>query len=366
VTRSAGTAQSAGLADRPAVTTVLSGWAVTSPIGEGASFGAALRAGHSAVTEPDQQRWPVPQPQAAVVPGFDVRAALGPKGTRSMDRATGLAVTTVGRLLDEAAGLDRQSPIGLVLGTGTGSVQSMMDFTRDSFTGVKPFHVDPAQFPSTVMNCAAGQCAIWHGLRGPNTTIAGGRVAGLLALRYAQRLQRGGHVDTVLCGAVEEFSVQRSWLEWHSRGEQHRTRPLGEGCAVFLLERPELAAGQPVAEVLAIDFGVHSGPDARPTLDRCLRRVLATGAVSPSQVSTVALSVAEPPLDAAELAAVHDALPGAVPSLLRVDEAIGDTTAASAAFQVVAALAVTDPGRCALVTSMDRDGGVGAALLRVL
>src|SRR5699024_7600310 len=81
---------------------------------------------------------------------------------------------------------------GLVLGTHTGSAQSIMDFTRESLVSAKPFYVDPSLFPNTVMNCAAGQSAIWHQLKGPNTTIAGGRGTGLLALQYALRLQRAG------------------------------------------------------------------------------------------------------------------------------------------------------------------------------
>ncbi|MCP5877146.1 hypothetical protein NL390_32295, partial [Klebsiella pneumoniae] len=81
----------------------------------------------------------------------------------------------------EAAGVAADSlGTALVLGTTTGSAESMMNFTRSSLEAEKPFYVDPALMPNAVMNCAAGQCAIWHQLKGPNTTIAGGRAAGLL------------------------------------------------------------------------------------------------------------------------------------------------------------------------------------------
>jgi hypothetical protein len=167
------------------------------------------------------------------VPDFQVRAVLGKKGTRSMDRVTGLAITTVGRLLDDAP-RNREVATGesaaLVLGTTIGSVQSQMDFVRDSFTGERPYLVDPARFPNAVMNCAAGQSAIWHRLKGPNTTIAGGRAAGLYALNYTRRLLRFGRAGTVLCGAVEEFSTERSWLGRHTREAEGATdpRPAGE------------------------------------------------------------------------------------------------------------------------------------------
>ncbi|EFL25824.1 hypothetical protein SSOG_05538 [Streptomyces himastatinicus ATCC 53653] len=51
-------------------------------------------------------------------------------------------------------------------------------------------------------------------------------------------------------------------------------------------------------------------------------------------------------------------------------DAMGDTCAAAAAFQIAAVLALAErggiaPGSPALVTTVDRDGVVGAALLRI-
>ena len=155
----------------------LTGWSSVSPLGVGVEpFGAAVRAGTDGL-EPGGPERGLPTEHVGLVPGFQVRESLGRKNTRSMDRATGPAVLTVGMLLeaDRVAGhaFDGDE-VGLVLGTTTGSVQSMTDFTRDSLTRDKPYDVDPARFPNTVMNCAAGQSAIWHGLRGPDTTVAGG------------------------------------------------------------------------------------------------------------------------------------------------------------------------------------------------
>lgn len=202
-------------------TLVVSGWSVASPYGLGAqAFAEGVRGLRDAVRAGDEEADLGPYERAGRIPDFDVRAVLGRKGTRAMDRATGLAVATAGMLLEQAgAGLAEEVPeaVGMVLGTGHGSVQSIMDFTRDSLTGEKPFHVDPALFPNTVMNRAAGQSAIWHTLRGPNTTVSGGALTGLLALSYAARLLRRRHCEAVLCGAVEEFSRERAWLEYRAR-----------------------------------------------------------------------------------------------------------------------------------------------------
>ncbi|GAA1354229.1 beta-ketoacyl synthase N-terminal-like domain-containing protein [Saccharothrix algeriensis] len=333
---------------------VIAAWSAVSPLGLGrAAFSDGLRAGRTAVAEVDPT-WDAPVEQACLVPDFDIKAILGRKGTRSMDRATGLAVTAVGRLLDGAQGDERTA---LVLGTSTGSAQSIMDFTRDSLTGARPHLVDPARFPNTVMNCAAGQCAIWHKLQGPNTTIAAGRASGLLALRYALRLQRNRHADAVLVGAVEEFSHARAWLEQRARGH---VALLGEGCAVLRVE----PGGEGLAEVRGLETALYNDhAEVRSVVGDLVLRALRRADVDVADVALVAESGFEGEADG-----VRDALPGAEP--VRCAEVIGDTSAASAAFQTTAVLATAEDrpelaGRAAVITSVDHDGVVAAAVLRL-
>jgi 3-oxoacyl-[acyl-carrier-protein] synthase II len=357
----------------------ITGWSAVSPFGIGrAAFVDGVRSASRAVVALDSGPEPTPLDQAGTVPGFEVRSALGPKNTRSMDRATGLAVVAVGLVLEEARLGGREvgpRDIGLVLGTSTGSVKSMMDFTRDSLTGAKPYHVDPARFPNTVMNRACGQCAIWYGLTGPNTTIAGGQATGLLSLQYALRLQRRGHAETVMVGAVEEYSTQRAWLEWLAREPDEEQRPLGEGCAVFLVEDPASAADQGrevQATVLGLRFAVGdpAGPDgpARAVSDAlagCIRKLLAEADASPGDVWAVAVSGQSGWCGTAEAEAVAASLPDAE-VLAPVSHAIGDTSAASGSFQLAALLSATDAGgRLGIVTSLDMEGQVGCALIQL-
>ena len=338
---------------------VITGWSAVSAFGHDAgAFRAGLRAGRPA---PDTAAAAAGQ-SARLVPGFEPREVLGRKGTRSMDRVTALAVATVGHLVDRDADAESGDPdAALVLGTTTGSAQSMMDFTRSSLTERQPYFVDPARFPNTVMNCAAGQCAIWYRLEGPNATIAGGRTAGLLAMNYARRLHRGGRARTVLCGAVEEYSPARSWLHHHARGHG---AVLGEGCAVLRLE-PAGSTG--LAEVIAQEFGVFgAAEEIGPVLAASLRRAFKHAGVDPADTWAVAVSTA----DDGELAGVRDVLGEITPRSIPCAELIGDTSAASAAFQISAVLATAadDPdsaGRIAVVTAVDSDYTLGAALLRL-
>ncbi|MER6892515.1 3-oxoacyl-ACP synthase, partial [Amycolatopsis sp. NPDC000740] len=137
---------------------VISAWTAISPFGYGReAFANGVRSRREPVTEPGGPG------EAAVVPSFDVREMFGRKKTRAMNRVSGLTVAAAQQLLADMALApdgDREH-IGFVLGTTTGSAQSMMDFTRASITAEQPDHVEPAAVPGTVMNCAAGQAAIW-------------------------------------------------------------------------------------------------------------------------------------------------------------------------------------------------------------
>ncbi|MEV6960345.1 beta-ketoacyl synthase N-terminal-like domain-containing protein [Streptomyces sp. NPDC051207] len=359
---------------------VITAWSAVSPFGVGrAAFTEGIRERRTTTTVLGPPYETIPEPTACLVPGFDVRTALGRKGTRSMDRVTGLTVTAVGALLGES---ERNQRVGtgegaaFALGTTTGSAQSMMDFTRDSLTSEQPFFVDPAQFPNTVMNCASGQSAIWYQLKGPNTTIAGGRAAGLHALNYARRLLSSGHAQSVLCGTAEEFSPARAWLEHHTAAEDSpaASTPLGEGSSMLLVE-PAGAGDQPVlAEILAVELGVVLGEDVRAALSSCLRRALAQAEVAPDRIVAVARSSSTGRAGAGERLAVSDVLGELDAVELAPHELIGDTGAAAAGFQTASLLAYAethpaddpaDAERIGLITSVDRTGSVGCALLRL-
>lgn len=348
---------------------VITAWSAVSPFGIGRdAFVDGLHAGQVMNRALDKQQWAGPDTEACLVPDFTAAGALGKKGTRSMDRATGLAVDTVGRMLDDQP-RGREIATGdhaaLVLGTTTGSAQSMMDFTRDSITGEKPFFVDPARFPNTVMNCAAGQCAIWHKLRGPNATVAGGRVAGLHALNYARRLLTSGRANTALCGAVEEYSAARSWLD--RTGRQGDAPVLGEGCAMLQVEHAddESVAERALAEVLAVEFGAYTD-DCAPALAACVRRALERAATPVGDLWALAPCGTA---GASERDALREVL-GDTAAVRTPDlTVIGDTAGAASAMQVAAilALAERDPssaGRTALITAVD-EGVVGCAVLRL-
>jgi 3-oxoacyl-[acyl-carrier-protein] synthase II len=289
---------------------------------------------------------------AYLVPAFDIAEQLGAKGTGSMDRSSALAVATVGALLKDVA---TDASTGVVLGTTSGSTATQFAFTRESLVRRKPYFVNPALMPFALMNSAAAQCAIWHGLTGPNTTVANGRMSGLVALRYAGRLLAGGRASGLVCGAVEEHGEERALLERHVSGTENR---LGEGCAVLFLE--PAGAGGGLADVVAVDTRLVVDGSPHRTLAGSLRHVLRVADVAPGAVSAVAFSSSGD----LERAAVAEVL-GGVPAVVHPAPLTGDTGAATGVFQMAALLGLAGAG-WTIATCADRDGMVGCALLRLL
>jgi 3-oxoacyl-[acyl-carrier-protein] synthase II len=345
--------------------TVITAWSATSPFGYGrCAFAAGARAGQPAPACEHADHW-FPEPDTAhVVPDFDIENLLGRKGTGSMDRTTALAVSTVGRLCkDEAGTVVPDERTGVVLGTTSGSTQTQFDFTRDSLRRRKPYFVNPAQMPFALMNSAAAQCASWHGLTGPNTTVAAGRLSGIAALRYADRLFRAGRASGMFAGAAEEYGGARTLLE-RRRGNGV---PLGEGCAVLFLQ-PSSGNRSALAEVVALDTRLAVVGEPREALVGCLRQVLA--GVAPHDVWGLAPSGPDSGTASMEQDAVREALGREVDHVVVPAKLIGDTGAATGAFQLAALLSHAEGtdvrGRVALATAVDRDGTVGCVMVRLL
>ncbi|WP_234542817.1 beta-ketoacyl synthase N-terminal-like domain-containing protein [Streptomyces shenzhenensis] len=357
-------------------TTAISCWATASPYGLGASaFRAGLMTKQAAVRPlPEELRAGGPHEEGGWVPDFDIKAVLGRKGTRSMDRLTALTVATVGMLLRSAGpGLAEDHPeaMGLVIGSGHGSVKSIMDFTKESMTSALPYHVDPGSVPNTVMNRAASQSAISHSIKGPNVTVSAGVLTGLIALNYATALLRQRRAEAVLVGASEEYSAQRSWLAQRAdAGDGQQTSgPLGEGSVLLLLEPASraVAYGRPVlAEVVASRFTAFTEPEgAQRSLARSVTGALQEARASPDQVTLVVPSDRGGYLGDYENAALSAVLSDHRPQLVLTRALIGDMSAAAAAFQLAAALVHANTGGLALVTSVDPGGNAGCTLLRL-
>jgi 3-oxoacyl-[acyl-carrier-protein] synthase II len=319
-----------------------------------------------------------------VIPEFEAHRFLGQKGTQFLDRTTALAITACGGALRHSGitvAADNQTRIGVVLGTDVGSIKSTADFFRDTLVQEKPYMVEPMHFPNAVINCAASQSAIWHHLKGVNTTISGGRLAGIQALRYAGLAISLGYSDALLAGSVEEFCEQTAWGFFHAGGGRAgRNVLLGEGCAMFTVENAKktaTAGRRSLATVLACEAGVSApvagAPSAAPaeSLAACVRRAIDRSGVRARDVWAVTRhQFADPELEHAEGRALRLALGGDEPThQVKIGELVGECLSAAGAFQLAGLLALfaTTSGpsnRVGLMTCLSRGGAVGCALIR--
>lgn len=340
---------------------------VVSPLGMGAaSFGRALAGPHEdSARAPDARvcgAAPLPLAPAHWIAGFDPVDALGKKGVASLDRTTQLAIVATGQALREGGAslqdADRDR-VGVVLGSSGGSFRSIADFVRTSYTAAQPHLVSPMQFPNTVMNCAAAQCAIWHGLRGINSSVCAGDLSGFAALQYAARMLRGGHADCLVTGAVEEFSDFMAWSHQASgRPDIH-----GEGGAVF-----KLRIGAPGGSGLATLHGVRSGVAAPDQVAQALaaqvRVLLARACVLPGDLAwwsgQDAGCMESGSVEARALAGAGLQGVAALPPL--AVQRGGHSYAAATALQLAAALALA-PAGLGLLTAVSNQGQFACVLI---
>jgi 3-oxoacyl-[acyl-carrier-protein] synthase II len=244
---------------------------------------------------------------------FHPEAYLGPKGLRTFDRTTCLALVAAKLALEDAT-LDQQEvsfdQVGVVLGSTMGSLRSISEFDLEGLREGSRY-VNPALFPNAVINSPASQVSIRFGLQGLNSTIATGFTAGLDALGYARDLLRLGRLRAVVVGAAEELCLQ-TFLGFYNLGLLATAKDgatpsyaplhadadgtlLGEGAACFVLERYEDAmqrGARMYAELLSYSSAFHSAslyrydPDATAGV-RAVRQALQEAGVSAEEIDCI-------------------------------------------------------------------------------
>jgi 3-oxoacyl-[acyl-carrier-protein] synthase II len=231
---------------------------------------------------------------------FDPSAAGSARERRRMDRISQLAIAVCRAALDDAGtddDADAVAATGVVLGTGIGPMESNENFTVPVLTaGAR--EANPAVFPSTVHNGAAGQVAIALGTRGPTSTLTSGHAAGAAALGVAYDLLRAGRAERLLVPAVEAFSpgqldAYRSIPLFGSATGREYT--LAEAGIALVLER-RASAERRGAPVHAVVRGYATASDAcgigrwDPSgdgLERAMRGALGSAGLEPDHISAV-------------------------------------------------------------------------------
>jgi 3-oxoacyl-[acyl-carrier-protein] synthase II len=303
--------------------------------------------------------------QAGEIRPFEPRDYLGERNLRPIDRTSRLLLSAAQRALDESGWtpeLRAGREIGLVLGTVFCSVKTISEFDRRNLQ-LGPSYASPFDFANSVINAAAGQAAIWHGLRGLNSTISAGEVSGLLAIAYGTQQIRSGRAAALLAGGAEEICYE-SFLGHQRAGRLGASRPvpfdarrdgfaLAEGAGLLVLEEGEAARARG-ARVLAEVLGHGSTFDPEGTeegaalaLARAIRIALEDAGTGPEAVDALSAgasgSLAGDRAEAAAIAEVFGARAGELP-VTAVKSMLGEALGASGGFQAVALLGTLNTG----------------------
>jgi 3-oxoacyl-[acyl-carrier-protein] synthase II len=374
---------------------VITGAGVVSPLGDSpAALHRALAAGASA-RKPIElfETHIIGCREAGEIRPFDPQSYVGERNLRPLDRTSRLLVVAAhlaladSRLLAGAA-----AEVGLVVGTTFCSLRTIAEFDRRGLR-LGPSHASPLDFANSVINAAAGQAAIWHGLRGVNSTVAGGEASGLLAIAQAAELVRAGRADAVLAGGAEELCFE-SFFGYYRAGrlcgsrrrdgdaESWAERPvpfdarrngfgLAEGAALLMLEEAEAAAARGAAgvaggvatvrgEVLGwgAAFAACGGEAGlAAAVARAVRLALADAGAAPAEIGCLSASASgSVEVDRAEAAGVAAALGDRAATLpvTAIKAMLGEGLGVSAAWQAVDLLETIGDGVLPGISGLER------------
>jgi 3-oxoacyl-[acyl-carrier-protein] synthase II len=256
------------------------------------------------------------------LPYFD-----NPKDARRADRVEQFALAAASEAFAQAGNIkvDR-TRFGTIFATGIGGLHTLEEQVlvraEKGERRVSPFLV-----PMMMANAPGAAISMRHGLQGPNETIVTACAASTHAIGYAARLIAWGLCDAVATGGAESAATATSLAGFGNMtalSSSGTSMPfdasrdgfvMGEGSAVFILERYDLAVTRG-AHILGEILGAGSNADAHHITApspggtgaiACMRLALHDAGLSPSDIALVNAHGTSTPLnDAAEAQAVTE------------------------------------------------------------
>jgi len=313
---------------------VITGLGIISPVGTGLEkFWTSLTAGVSGIRlltrfDPTDFKTKI----AGEVKDFEPTRYMDRKEARRMDRFTQFAVAASGMAIEDAA-LNFQNEdrdrIGVILGSGVGGIETLEEQAHVLFEK-GPGRVSPLFVPMMIANMGAGQVAIKHRLRGPNTTSVSACASSSNAIGDAFKILQYGRAEVMITGGAEAAItplamagfIQMKAMSTRNEEPEKSSRPfdlgrdgfvIGEGAAILILETLEHALDRG-ARIYAEIVGYGSTCDAfhmtAPDPEgygaaNSMKEALGDAGIKPSEVDYInAHATATPPGDKAETLAI--------------------------------------------------------------
>jgi 3-oxoacyl-[acyl-carrier-protein] synthase II len=275
---------------------------------------------------------------AAEVLDFDAKDVMDAKMARRMSRfihfamAAGREAVAHSGIDFEAMSPDQRDRVGVVMNTGGGGIEQIIDGTH-AHDSRGPRFVSPFAVPALSGSMGAAMLSMEWGLTGPVMTQVAACATSVIAFQDALRLIRTGECDIVVTGGTEApiwpmgVAALANMTALSKRNDEPATasRPfdatrdgfvLGEGAGVCIVESLEhaLARGAtPIAEILGASltadaFHISAPEPTGRGQTRAMTNALRDASVAPDEVDyIVAHGTATPLNDVTETRAIKAA-----------------------------------------------------------
>ena len=283
----------------------------------------------------------------------------GPKEARRADRCEQYALAAASEAISQSGPLPYDAPrIGTIFGTGIGGLRTLEEQVivrvEKGERRVSPFLV-----PMMMSNASGAAISMRYGYQGPAETICTACAAATHALGYAARLVAWGRCDAVISGGAESaatITAVAGFANMTALSTTKVSKPFdatrdgfifGEGAAVFVLERLDLALARK-AKIYGEVLGAGSNADAHHITApspggvgaiACMRLALDDAEISPSDIKQVNAHGTSTPLnDAAEASAVAEVFGSNKPPMTSIKGVTGHPLGAAGALEAAAVL----------------------------
>ena len=283
----------------------------------------------------------------------------GPKEARRADRCEQYALAAATEAIAQSGSLPYDATrIGTIFGTGIGGLRTLEEQVvvrvEKGERRVSPFLV-----PMMMSNASGAAISMRYGFRGPAETICTACAAATHALGYAARLVAWGRCDAVISGGAESaatITAVAGFTNMTALSTSKVSKPFdatrdgfifGEGAAVFVLERLDLALARN-ARIYGEILGAGSNADAHHITApspggvgaiACMKLALDDAGLSPSAIKQVNAHGTSTPLnDAAEASAVAAVFGQSKPPMTSIKGVTGHPLGAAGALEAAAVL----------------------------
>lgn len=254
------------------------------------------------------------------LPYFD-----NPKDARRSDRVEQFALAAAREAFEQAGALTVEpGRFGTIFATGIGGLHTLEEQIAVRMEKGER-RVSPFLVPMMMANASGAAISMRYNLQGPNETICTACAASTHSLGYAARLIAWGKCDAVATGGSESAATVTSLAGFGNMtalsttgvsmpfDEKRDGFVMGEGAAVFILERFDLAVKRG-ATILGEVVGAASNADAyhitAPSPGgtgaiTCMKLALEDAGLAPNQIKQINAHGTSTPLnDAAEAEAM--------------------------------------------------------------